>query len=142
MVSRDELVEFAYADIESEQPKDMLSLSEIVINTTVTEDVVRAVLRLAEREAMSESFAIREWSWLLVQDFLESPPSETVEGMLELSDLWATFGYPSWSPFLLQGLGDDQSTPLEYFSHERYATTLAEHRVWLSDELERLRAGI
>lgn len=80
---------------------------------------------------------VRKWTVILLEQTLASLPDDPLYALLQMTDFWCQFGFPSDSPHEVQGKGNNL-TPAEYYTHEMYDRLLRQHMSWLKRETARL----
>ena len=80
----------------------------------------------------------RKFRLALLEDVLDSLPTDPVDGLIRLTEFWAKWEYPSDSPHVVQGRGNKLS-PVDYYTLDTFARLIAEHRAWVEREAGNLR---
>jgi len=84
------------------------------------------------------SRAVRACRLLHVHEALDQLPSEPIDGLMGLTSVWGSLGFPADSPHVVQGRGN-AITPGEYFTEESFQAILAQHQAWVTAEIAFLR---
>lgn len=79
----------------------------------------------------------RKWIYMYVNKNLKED-NDYIQGLLELTEMWAKFNFPDFSPHIVQGVNND-ITPQEYYTLENYNNLLKKHFEWLDVELENIQ---
>ncbi|MBP3800973.1 MAG: DUF2247 family protein [Clostridia bacterium] len=79
----------------------------------------------------------RKWVYMYVYINLKKN-SDYIQGLIELTELWAKLNFPDFSPHIVQGVNND-IIPQEYYTAENYNNLLRKHFEWLEAELENIK---
>ncbi len=79
----------------------------------------------------------RKWVYMYVYINLKKN-SDYIQGLIELTELWAKLNFPDFSPHIVQGVNND-ITPQEYYTSENYNNLLRKHFEWLEVELKNIQ---
>lgn len=102
------------------------------------EDIQKCLSKLAKKECSRNEDELRKWTLAYVATHLPGESIDHVQGLIELGDIWSALHYPSDSPHIFQGRGNDL-TPEEYYTPENYKLLLRIHQDWIRDELEQIK---
>ena len=83
---------------------------------------------------------MRKWRLILLQETLDTLPTDPVYALTELTDFWLSFGFPSDSPHFVQGRGNSM-LPNEYYTGAFRDRILAGHQAWIEKERAELIRG-
>jgi hypothetical protein len=83
--------------------------------------------------------AVRACRLLHVHQALDQLPSEPMGGLMGLTSLWGSLGFPADSPHVVQGRGN-AIAPGEYFTEGNFQAILARHQAWVTAEVAFLRS--
>ena len=86
---------------------------------------------LARNENSNVQLQLRKWRAFLLAETLESVGEDYFQGLLELTEFWASVDFPSDSPHLYQ----TESTQ-EYYTQAMYDTLAEKNQLWVKDEIE------
>lgn len=131
-----EAMELAYR---LDPPADNLDAYTELLSADVGDraEIIAALGRLSESEGVDRGPEVRKWRLLEVRRQLRELPNDPIQALVALTELWAAWGYPSDSPHVVQGLGNDMR-PEAYFTSENLEALVTLHRNWVLDELRRL----
>jgi hypothetical protein len=100
---------------------------------------IRTILRkLADEEKSEPARELRKWRVVLLKHVMAELPVDPLYGLLALTEFWERFDFPSDSPHVVQGRGN-QIAPLDYFTEDNYSHLLQKHRDWIRTEATELR---
>ena len=71
----------------------------------------------------------RKWVYMYVSINLKKN-SDNIQGLIELTELWAKLDFPDFSPHIVQGVNND-IIPQDYYTTENYNYLLRKHFEWL-----------
>ena len=123
-------------DALARDPEDVLVLALACLLENETEDVVRALERLAEREGADHGLERRKWRLLLLDECLEPLAPDPLYGLLALSAFWDTFGHPEDGPYSVPRAG--KVLPADD-TRDSYETEVARHQRWMDREASLLK---
>ena len=129
-----EIIEYALELIES----DSNVLEEVWLlvgcNKNDTEEIQDLLVKLASVEC-NEANEVLKWQIVLLQDELEKIDKRPLYGLLQLTEFWDKFNYPSDSPHIVQGMNNEVS-PEEYYTKENFDNLIRAHNEWVEKKLE------
>ncbi len=79
----------------------------------------------------------RKWVYMYVSINLKKN-SDNIQGLIELTELWAKLDFPDFSPHIVQGVNND-IIPQDYYTTENYNYLLRKHFEWLEGELKNIQ---
>ena len=123
-------------DALARDPDDVPVLALACLLENETEDVVRALERLAEREGADYGLERRKWQLLLLEERLGTLHPDPIHGMFALGEFWDTFDYPEDGPYPVRRW--DDITSLDY-TQDDYEAEVARHERWMGQEARLLR---
>ena len=103
-------------------------------------EIDRALRAIAGREVTDRDTEARKWRAALLARKLDELPASPLYALLQLTEFWASFDYPTASPHVVQGRGDDRNAA-EYYTAANYQSVLAAHQRWLAVEVRALQGG-
>lgn len=129
-----EIIEYALELIES----DSNVLEEVWLlvgcNKNDTEEIQDLLVKLASVEC-NEANEVLKWQIVLLQDELEKIDKRPLYGLLQLTEFWDKFNYPSDSPHIVQGMNNEVS-PEEYYTKENFDNLIRAQNEWVEKKLE------
>ena len=117
-------------------PEDVLVLALACLLENETEDVVRALEWLAEREGADYGLERRKWRLLLLEERVETLHPDPLHGLFTLGEFWDTFNYPEDGPYPVRRW--DDIVYLDY-TQDDYEAEVARHQRWMDREAGLLR---
>lgn len=128
-----------YAIEKLEEGDDSDEVCELV-GTYVDEqdEILKLLCELSERESTQDDFENRKIRAVIVSNALKTKNDNCINGLMDLTDLWISLGYPSDSPHIIQGKCNN-ITPTEYYTMENYNFLYMKNMEWLRKELEWLK---
>lgn len=96
--------------------------------------------KLAEEDPADATIQKRKWRACLLALLLESSSNDPLQGMLELTELWAAMGMPADCPQDFPADGD-QKAIRNYFTQASYESSVSKNRAWLEGEILRIRGA-
>jgi hypothetical protein len=112
---------------------------EVLVALGSGPEETRAVLRkLVAAENLSPERELRKWRVVLLKQTKRHLPTDSLYGLLALTEFWAEFDFPSDSPHVIQGRGNPTSPPA-YFTEENYRDAVQRHLEWIDAEMAALR---
>jgi hypothetical protein len=103
-------------------------------HATDAEEISELLKRLSSGEEVDADHEFRKWRAIYVTKNLPDIQSEYIQGLIELSDIWALLDFPDDSPHVFQGR-NNLITPNEYYTKENYIKLLEKHQEWLEKEI-------
>ncbi len=120
------------------QEELIVKLLSLDLNTERRQIVTGILVSMSHLDGGNPAFELRKWRLVLLEDLLESLPDDALNGLVALSEFWQSFGFPSDSPHVVQGRGNNL-TPFEYYQDENLLQLVASHRMWMQEEKDRLK---
>jgi hypothetical protein len=139
-ISKDDVVNYSCAIISADSQFN----EEIVLLTwnSISDYEMKNILtKLMQKEHLDIQLEFRKWRALIVNQTILSFVKNKIDylnGLIELTELWASFGYPDDSPHVIQGRNNDL-TPQEYYSKKMFDSSLQEHQRWVEKEIKFLK---
>lgn len=133
----EDVIEFAFEKLE--KGDDRSEVCELAGTYADEQEEIKKLLwDLISQENTQNSFEKRKLRAAIVSDVLEIKNDNYINGLMELTDLWSSLGYPDDSPHTIQGR-DNHITPSEYYSVDNYNILYQKNVDWLRTELAYLR---
>lgn len=136
-LSLDEVFEFAYERLaltSSSEETELIHLLTSLDHSTATRASVRSILvRLSSLECNDVSIEVRKWRIVLLEELMKNLASSALYGLLQLSEFWQGFGFPSDSPHDVQGV-QNNLTPDQYYRIDNFEKTIVDHNEWIIAE--------
>lgn len=132
-----DIIDYAISKVENgDESLDVVLLASS--HTANTEEISELLKKLSNSEQVSVDVEFRKWRVIYVSKHLPDIQKDSIQGLIELGDIWALFDFPNDSPHVFQGRNND-ITPKEYYTQENYERLLEIHRKWLDKESAYLR---
>lgn len=104
------------------------------------EDIRNLLWELLKQENTKDDNEKRKLRAVIVNNALRIKYDNYIDGLMNLTDLWISLGYPSDSPHIIQGR-DNNITPSEYYTADNYNLLYERNVEWLMTELEYLKTN-
>lgn len=128
-----EIIAFAYDLLE--KGEDSALVCDLAGAYPNEEDRILALLeQLVEEENTQNDFEKKKLRVVLVKKVLNVKNHDCIQGLMDLSDLWGSLGYPNDSPHIIQGR-DNNIEPVQYYTKENYDDLFAKNLSWVEKEL-------
>lgn len=101
-------------------------------------DYIVGLVQDLQEDFLNAEIENRKIRLAIVYDAIKEKNQEFVEGLIELTELWAKLGFPDDSPHIIQGRNNSIS-PSEYYSQENYDKLYRINCDWFDKELEYLQ---
>ena len=135
----EEVRAWAQEALENASEESLKLLADIAFYSAHDEEALSQGLeKLAEMEQGSMEREARKWQLVLLKEILDELPHDPLYGLLELTDFWSQFDFPSDSPHEVQGRGNHMQ-PQEYYTRKNFERLVKKHKDWLNTEVVRLR---
>ena len=115
--------------------------AETVAGLADPDELPRVLRELARREGANRDHDVRKWRLVMLKRAMAELPKDPVYGLIALTEFWERFDFPSDSPHVVQGRGN-QISPAEYFTAESYRRILDDHERWIRDEEADLKVAV
>ncbi len=102
------------------------------------EEIKDLLQRLSQLDGGDPQIELRKWRLVLLEEVLASMPKDALYGLIALTEFWQDFGFPSDSPHVVQGRGNN-ITPPEYYQEENLQRLVNCHRTWIENERASLK---
>jgi hypothetical protein len=135
LVTPFDIAQFALERLENEQ-EPSLDVIELATTDAGADEMGNRLGRMASPDRADHEAAKRKWIAVLLDDKLQSLPSDPLYGLLELTEFWADLGFPSYSPHQVQGKGN-ATIPQDYYTETNFRKVLDENRRWINTECPR-----
>jgi len=132
LVDADEVFAFAEPLMEGLPAETVAALAD-------PDELPPALRELAAREGANRDRELRKWRLVMLKRAMTELPKDPLYGLIALTEFWERFDYPSDSPHIVQGRGN-QLSPAEYFTDQNYRSILDDHERWIRDEEAQLKA--
>lgn len=113
----------------------------LTIPTEKKIDIEDVLTKISRKECIDLNNEKRKWRYVMLIDLLKKlkqNKKDYLNGLIELTDFWAMFDFPSDSPHTVQGQCNKKS-PLEYYTEKNFLRELDNHQKWLSEEFEKIK---
>lgn len=95
---------------------------------------------LANNENSDFSLQLRKWRAYLLNELLNNLSQNCLQGLLELTEFWVSFGIPKDCPHVIQGYNNNLSSD-EYYIQPMYNRLKKKNQKWLDNEISYLKAN-
>ncbi|HBT95291.1 MAG TPA: hypothetical protein DEB24_03990 [Coriobacteriia bacterium] len=136
LISADEIRRYAEDSIDTMET-GYESIARFIISEGEA-SVCEVLGEMSRRENADRSIQARKLRAYLVRETLATLTSDYFKGLLELSDLWATLGFPDDGPHIIQGSHNSLS-PQEYYTQDMFELLLERHERWLEGEVRSIK---
>ena len=137
LLSAKEVASYAYRVLDTAvDPAEQALVVELLSQdlSTSQRETIRDILhQLSSLVNSDPATEVRKWRLVLLEQTLRELPKDAVHGLATLSDFWQDFGFPSDSPHVVQGRGNNVS-PLEYYREDYFHKLLEAHYTWIQHE--------
>lgn len=99
-----------------------------------TQEIQNLLIKLASFEC-NQTNELLKWEIVLLQDVLEKIDNRSLYGLLQLTEFWEKFQYPSDSPHTVQGRNNEVSI-MKYYTEETFNSLIKLHYEWIDKKLE------
>lgn len=134
-----DIASFAVEIFESSPAGQEATVAVLVAMADSAEETHAVLRKLADRENLDAECELRKWRIVMLQRALSHLPSDPLDGLLSLTEFWEQFDYPPDSPHVVQGRGDDTTSPADYYTEKTFRDLLQRHQAWIETELAGLR---
>lgn len=136
-IAPESVIEYAIKRLEDDEER--IEICELAGTYADERDEVCELLwKLAEQDNSEDDMEERKIRAVIVYNVLKTKNSNFIDGLMELTDLWASLGFPNDSPHIVQGKGNS-ITPNEYYTENYYNVLYEKNREWLKSEVEFLK---
>lgn len=112
-ISTEDVIDYAIDRLSNDSSIEVCELAGLNANESET---MRDVLwHLVEQEKSNHEFEFRKLRAAIVSNTLKVKKENYLDGLMELTDMWIGLGYPSDSPHIIQGHGNNMS-PKDYYT--------------------------
>lgn len=143
LLSIDEVLDYANERLvssrdvtEEELLIDLVSLDR---HTACREGVADYITKLANMNGGDQVLEGRKWRVVLLDGVLRDLPSDSLYGLIALSEFWQGFGFPPDSPHEIQGR-ENKQIPEDYYDDSNYRRLVESHQTWIEKEKAELGA--
>jgi len=140
LISFDEIKEFAFKRLESLDcsPFEEETIIKLLsLNETDRETISVLLNSLIPQSNATTSIEERKWRVIRLDEMLNSIPVNPIDGLIALTDFWASYDYPSDSPHIVQGK-DNEISPVDYYKESFFQKMLLAHRKWICKEKQEI----
>lgn len=140
LISFEDIFKFGSHRLENHNAEEERLILELLALTGTTEEndtelVRKRLYTLAAFTKYNEDIEQRKWAVVLLKDLLiDLTRKNCITCLTELTSFWAQFGYPEYSPHVVQGRLNSIE-PESYYTDKFCNTILTKHRKWISDQL-------
>lgn len=131
-ISTFEIIDYAMMRIE--QGDDRSEINELAGAYADDYEYILNLVRDLQESDLDEKIEARKIRLAIVYNVLKKKNTKYVEGLVELTELWDKFGFPSDMPHIVQGRNNTIS-PSEYYSQENYDRLYDANCDWFKTEL-------
>lgn len=98
-------------------------------------EVCELLWKLAEQENTEDEIEDRKIRAIIVYNVLKTKNNNFIDGLIDLTDLWASLDFPSDCPHIVQGK-DNNISPNEYYTENNYNFMYEKNVEWLRKEIK------
>lgn len=138
-LSGSDVAQFAIQRIEAQGPVNDAEVELLSVSSKTPDRMLGPLAKLATVDTDGTDNEVRKWRLALLGCLIDTLPDDPVDSLTELTDFWASFGYPTDSPHVVQGRGN-RISPTDYYTPAMRDSVLEAHRRWLNHETKALRA--
>lgn len=129
-----EIVEYAMEQLG--KGVDRIEICELAgSNDGDLDDVINILYELADEEKCQDDFEDRKLRAVRVNNFLKDKNTNSIDGLMGLTELWLELGYTDDTPHIIQGI-DNNISPVEYYTDANYNYLYEKNKQWLRDEVD------
>ncbi len=141
LLATKDIIEFANERLaSSSDPREhklIVELLEHDLDDLTGRECERLLVPLAELNPSDPALALRKWRLALLEEQLETLPQDPLNALIELTEFWQSFGFPTDSPHTVQGRGN-AILPQDYYTQDSLRRILAHHRDWVAQEIAQI----
>lgn len=145
MLSFDEIVEYGAQRLTvSSDPMEQDLIMNLLITGTHTptrEEISTLLAHLSDLNGANPQFELRKWRFVMLQELLNNLPKDPTYALIELSEFWQSFGFPSDSPHEIQGRQNSITTSA-YYNEAKFHEMILRHEQWMIHEKTSLQHGV
>lgn len=97
-------------------------------------NICELLWKLAQLENTEDEMEDRKIRAIIVYNALKIKNDNFIDGLMDLTDLWASLGFPSDCPHIVQGK-DNNISPNEYYTENYYTFMYEKNKEWLKNEI-------
>lgn len=129
-----EVVDYATQKVllnENEQYEVILLAGESCEKIKEIKQLVDELSRRENKDIMEE---FRKWRLIYIVDTINNLSFDPVKNLLDIGDAWVMFEFPSDSPHIFQGVGNN-ILPQYYYTQQMFDEIKIRHKKWIEEEL-------
>lgn len=134
LISIREVIEWALEKYLKENDKNAYQIA--FLNITSFSEINEKLILFSRNYKLSKEE--KKWCYLLLINFLKNLSKSYVQGLIQLSEFWDSFDYPSYMPHQIQGQNNNLS-PEQYYTDQNYHFLLDAHQKWLNNLYKEIR---
>ena len=133
IISKKDIIEYAIQNLEDSPEIDLIAQ---LISFEKDDYQYNIILnKLVRTENVDYDLQIRKWRVVLVDRLIEDLPQDPFEGLIELTEFWASLGFPRDCPHIIQGRNNSY-TPIEYYTEDFLKISIKNHIQWIKNEVK------
>lgn len=143
MLTIEEVLDYAnerlVSSCDATEEELLIGLVCLDTHTASREDVLAYITKLSKLNDSNPVLEGRKWRVISLDRVLKDLPSDSLYGLIALSEFWQSFGFPSDSPHEIQGRENTKS-PEDYYDDANYQRLVTLHQTWIEKEKAELVA--